>query len=71
MFARRAGPPSWEFPIQQTDVRDQVHLHPSPVRKRAPAGTADLIPQKLNRTVVNPIIVGFDDSWLLLINKLN
>jgi hypothetical protein len=71
MFSRRAGPPAWEAPIQQTDVRDQIHLHPSPVRKWAAADTADLIPKKLNRTIVNPIIVGFDDSRLLLINQLN
>src|SRR5580658_5184471 len=71
MFARGAGPPTWEGPIQQNHVRDQVHLHPSPVRKWAAADTTDLIPEKLNRTVVNTIIVRFDDSLLLLINKLD
>jgi hypothetical protein len=71
MLARGTGAPARKGPIQQTDIRYRVHLHPSPVRKRATAEAADLIPQELDRTIVNPIIVRLDDSRLLLINKLN
>jgi hypothetical protein len=71
MLARGAGASARKGPIQKTDVRYRVHLHPSPVRKPAAAGAADLIAKELDRTPVNPIIVRLDDSRFSLINKLN
>jgi hypothetical protein len=71
MFAGRTRTPARKGLVQQMDVRNEVHLHPSPVRKRASAGATHLIPEKLDRTLVNPIIVRFDNSGFIPINKLN
>jgi hypothetical protein len=71
MFARATRATARKGGVQQTDVRNQVHLHPSPVRKWAIAGAANLIPKELDGTIVNPVIVWLDDSRFIPINKAN
>jgi len=53
------------------DVRDQIHFHPPPVGKPPTTGPAHLKGKKLDGAIVNPIIVRFDDTRLILINKSN
>jgi len=65
--SRAARAPAPEGPVQQMEVRNRVHFHPSPVGKPSTTGTAHLIAEKLDRAVVNPVIVRLEDSRLLLV----
>src|SRR5216684_3696409 len=71
MFAGGTGAPARESPIQQSQARNQVHLHPSPVRKPATAGATHLIPEQLDHAVMHSIIVRLNDAALLEINELH
>jgi hypothetical protein len=53
------------------DIGDQIRLHPSPVGKLVAAGTANLISKKLDRTVVNPVIVWFENAFLVPVYEPN
>jgi hypothetical protein len=71
MLTRSIPTSAWKAAVQQMDLRNQIHFHPSPVRKLSTTGPAHLKGQKLDGAVVNPIIVRLDDTWFVLINKSN
>jgi hypothetical protein len=71
MLTRRCGAPAWKDLVQQMDVRNQTHIHPSPIRKRSTTGPADLVGEKLDGTVVNPIIVGFHNTRFVPVQESN
>jgi hypothetical protein len=71
MFARGSRAASGKGSIQQTDVRNQVRLHPSPIGKLPTAGSANLIAQEFDDAVVNPIIVRFDNPVLVSVEQSN
>src|SRR5215470_3962695 len=73
MVPRGTGPstaPTGKPSVEQMDVPNQIDLKPSPVRQRATAGTGDLISQKLDRTVLDTVVMRFDDSASLVVNQL-
>jgi hypothetical protein len=67
VIARRSGPPSREGLVQQSDIIDLIHPHKYPVRKRATAGTADLIRKQLDRAVEYSVIMRFKNTIFLVI----
>jgi len=54
---------------QHLDIRDQRRLHPSPVGKSLAAGTSDLISKQLGHTVVNPVVMWFNNAHPVLVAK--
>jgi hypothetical protein len=71
VLAGRSSAPARKRPIQQLDVRNRIHFHPSPVGKRSAARSAHLIPKKLDGAVVNCVIVRLDNARFTSINKPN
>ena len=68
-LSRESRPSARKGLVQKLDVRDQIGLHPSPVGQPRAAGSTDLIGKKLDRPFVNPVIVRFDNPFLVPIDK--
>jgi len=71
VLARGGRPPAWKSLIQQLDVGDQVLLHPSPVWQSLATGAADLVGKKLDGTVVDPVIMWFNNALAVFVAKPN
>jgi hypothetical protein len=71
MLTGGSGTPSREGFVEQTDVRNQIYLHPSPVGKFSTAGTGNLIAQKFDGTFVNSIVVRFDYPVFVSVEQAN
>lgn len=67
VLARGSRAPSRKGLVQQMNCRDQLHLKPSPVRKPATAETCNLPGQELRGTILNSVIVWFNDPVFVLI----
>jgi transposase IS66 family protein/transposase IS66-like protein len=66
MFTRGTASSAAKSSSQQTDVRNQIDLHPAPIRKWAAAEASDLISKEFD-----PVVVRLDDSRFFLVNQLN
>jgi hypothetical protein len=71
MLPRSGRAAARKGPVQQLGVGNKLQLHPSPIRKRPAAGTTHLVSEKLDRTIVNPIIMRLDDARFVAVDKLN
>lgn len=69
MFAGRDLPAALKLPIQQFDIVNQIHVHPSPIRERSAAGAPNLIRKKSPSPTLNSVIMGFDNPFPILIAK--
>lgn len=69
MPARLARTTAREGTIQQLDFGDQVLLGPSPVWQRLAARTADLEPKQLDDSVMNAVVVRFDDAFAVFVTE--
>ena len=71
MSARFGWTTTGEGAVQQLEIGDESRLHPAPVGKLAAAGPTDLITQKFDDAVVNPIIMRFDDPIFVAVEQPN
>ena len=74
MVPRGTGPstaPTGKLSVEQMDVRNQIDLKPSPVWQRATAGTGELISQKLDRAVLDTVVMRFDNAAFLVVDQLD
>jgi len=69
VIASCSWPSAREGLVQQFEVDDLVGLHQEPVGKWTTAGAGGLIPQQLNRSVEDAVIVRFEDALLVVVHQ--
>jgi hypothetical protein len=69
MFPRFGRATARKSLVERFYVRGLVGHNPLPVGKLFTAGAADLIREELDDAVVNPVVVRFDDPFLVSIAK--
>ena len=57
--------------VQDLDVRNQIHLEPSPVGKLPAAHAANLIDQEFDSAFVSAIVMRFDDPRFAQVVQLD
>ena len=70
MFARWYRPAAFESAIKQLHFGDLVEVEPTPVWELATTRSVDLISKKFDHTVVDAVIVRFDNSFASTVKKL-
>ena len=71
MFTSRSRASTREGLVQHYEVSDLIELRQKPVGKTASAAAGNLPAQQLDRAFENPVVMGFRDAILAMIDKSN